>query len=184
LVIAGLTVAGPGLAPSTASTNASSGTWQLLVAFGAALIPAQFAYGGWQTACFVAGEVREPRKTLPRGLLLGVLGVIVVYLSVNYVCVQALGADALAQTKTPASAVMRLALGSKGARLIAAGIAISSIGFLSQSMLTAPRVYFAMADDGLFFKQLSWLNRARVPVFAIALQGALAILIALVASKF
>lgn len=182
LVIAGLTIAGPDTSP--AATTASESTWQLMIAFGAALIPAQFAYGGWQTACFVAGEVREPRKTLPRGLLLGVLGVIVVYLSVNYVCVQALGPDGLAQTKTPASAVMRLALGNRGARLIAAGIAISSIGFLSQSMLTAPRVYFAMADDGLFFKQLAWLNRARVPAFAIALQGALAIVIALVASKF
>ena len=183
LVIAGLTVTGPNV-PQTAPPLVASSTWQLLIAFGAALIPAQFAYGGWQTACFVAGEVREPRRTLPRGLLFGVLGVIVVYLSVNYVCVYALGAGGLAQTQTPASAVMRLALGSKGARLIAAGIAISSIGFLSQSMLTAPRVYFAMADDGLFFKQLASLNRARVPAFAIALQGALAIVIALVASKY
>jgi APA family basic amino acid/polyamine antiporter len=155
-----------------------------LIAFGAALIPAQFAYGGWQTACFVAGEVREPRRNLPRGLLFGVMGVIVVYLSVNYVCVQALGPQALAQTKTPASAVMRLALGERGGRFLAAGIAISTIGFLSQSMLTAPRVYFAMAEDGLFFRQLAWLNRARVPAFAIALQGGLAIVIALIASRF
>src|SRR5438034_112420 len=184
LVAVGLTVSGPTPALGAQATNSSPTTWQLLTAFGAALIPAQFAYGGWQTACFVAGEVREPRKNLPRGLLLGVLGVIVVYLSVNYVCVHALGADRLAATKTPASAVMYLALGSKGARFIAAGIAISTIGFLSQSMLTAPRVYFAMADDRLFFKQLAWLNSARVPAFAIALQGGLAIVIALVASRF
>ena len=184
LVGFGLMVSKATPAAALPATAASTTTWQALIAFGAALIPAQFAYGGWQTACFVAGEVREPKKTLPRGLLLGVLGVIVVYLSVNYVCVHALGADGLAQTKTPASAVMRLALGSRGGRLLAAGIAISTIGFLSQSMLTAPRVYFAMADDGLFFKQLGRLNRARVPAFAIALQGALAILIALVASKY
>jgi APA family basic amino acid/polyamine antiporter len=162
----------------------SPALWQTLIAFGAALIPAQFAYGGWQTACFVAGEVHEPRRNLPRGLLFGVLGVIVVYLSVNYVCVHALGPAGLAQTKTPASAVMRLALGEKGGRLLAAGIAISTIGFLSQSMLTAPRVYFAMADDKLFFSRLAWLNRARVPAFAIALQGGLAIVIALVASRY
>jgi APA family basic amino acid/polyamine antiporter len=143
-----------------------------------------FAYGGWQTACFVAGEVREPHKNLPRGLLLGVLGVIAVYLSVNFVCVHALGPEGLAQTKTPASAVMRLALGEKGARFLAAGIAISTIGFLSQSMLTAPRVYFAMAEDRLFFRQLAWLNRARVPALAIALQGVLAIVIVLVASRY
>jgi APA family basic amino acid/polyamine antiporter len=184
LVILGLLIASPAHNPSAPAISSTGTTWQLLIAFGAALIPTQFAYGGWQTACFVAGEVREPRKNLPRGLLLGVIGVIVVYLTVNYVCVHVLGADALAQTKTPATAVMRLALGSKGARFIAAGIAISTIGFLSQSMLTAPRVYFAMAEDGLFFKQLASVNRARVPAFAIALQGGLAIVIALVASKY
>ena len=184
LVAFGLTLSGPAKNEVIAISNSSATTWQTLVAFGAALIPAQFAYGGWQTACFVAGEVREPRRNLPRGLLFGVAGVIVVYLSVNYVCVHALGAAGLSQTKTPASAVMRLALGNKGGRFLAAGIAISTIGFLSQSMLTAPRVYFAMAEDKLFFPQLAWLNRARVPALAIALQGCLAIVIALVASRF
>jgi APA family basic amino acid/polyamine antiporter len=184
LVVLGLLLAKPLSNPATVVSHTSPTTWQLLIAFGAALIPTQFAYGGWQTACFVAGEVREPRKNLPRGLLLGVLGVIVVYLSVNYVCVHVLGADGLAQTKTPATAVMGLALGSKGGRFIAAGIAISTIGFLSQSMLTAPRVYFAMAEDKLFFKQLAELNRARAPAVAIALQGGLAVVIALVASKY
>jgi APA family basic amino acid/polyamine antiporter len=153
--------------------------WNSLIAFGAALIPVQFAYGGWQTSCFVAGEVRDARKTLPRGILLGVLGVIAVYVSVSFVCVHALGPVGLAETKTPASAVMRLALGDNGSRIIAAGIAVSTVGFLSQSMLTTPRVYFAMAEDGLFFKPLAKLNRARVPAFAIALQGFVAILITL-----
>src|SRR6266480_4952767 len=179
LVAVGLTVNGPTQALGVPATNSTPTTWQLLIAFGAALIPAQFAYGGWQTACFVAGEVREPRKNLPRGLLLGVLGVIVVYLSVNYVCVRAIGPQGLGQTTTPASAVMRLALGENGARIIAVGIAVSTLGFLSQSMLTAPRVYFAMAEDGLFFKSLTKLNRARVPALAIALQGALAVVITL-----
>jgi len=184
LVGFGLTVAGPAKTEAITMATSSSTLLHSLIAFGAALIPAQFAYGGWQTACFVAGEVREPRRNLPRGLLFGVMGVIVVYLSVNYVCVHALGAQGLAQTKTPASAVMRLALGERGGRFLAVGIAISTIGFLSQSMLTAPRVYFAMAEDGLFFKRLAWLNRARVPAFAIALQGGLAIVIALIASRF
>ena len=184
LVVFGLMISAPAQIQPAPAVNLQVNTWQSLVAFGAALIPAQFAYGGWQTACFVAGEVREPRKNLPRGLLFGVLGVIVVYLSVNYVCVHALGADGLSRTKTPASAVMRLALGEKGSRLLAAGIAISTIGFLSQSMLTAPRVYFAMAEDRLFFRQLAWINTARVPAFAIAVQGGLAIVIAMVASRF
>ena len=155
-------------------------SFDLLTALGAALVPVFFSYGGWQTACFIAGEVREPRRNMPRGLLIGVCGVIVLYLAVNLVCVRALGAAGLAQTMTPASEVMRLALGEKGATLIAVGIAVSTLGFLSQSILTAPRVYFAMAEDGLFFRSAAWISpRTRVPVVAIALQGALAIGVAL-----
>jgi APA family basic amino acid/polyamine antiporter len=151
----------------------------LLTAFGAALTPVMFAYGGWQTSGFVAGEMRHPARDLTRGLVLGVLGVVALYLAVNFVCIGALGADGLARTATPASAVMRLALGETGAKLIAAGIAISTLGFLSQGMLTAPRVYFAMAEDGLFFRTVATVSaRTRVPVVAIALQGVFAILIA------
>jgi APA family basic amino acid/polyamine antiporter len=151
-----------------------------LSTLGAAMVPVLFAYGGWQTASFVSGEIREPRKNLPRALLIGVTGVVVLYLAVNFVCVMVLGVSGLANTKTPASDVMRLALGSAGARAIAAGIAISTLGFLSQGMLTAPRVYFAMAEDGLFFKSVGKLNaKTRVPMLAIALQGALAIVITL-----
>ena len=152
----------------------------LLVAMGAAMTPVMFAYGGWQTASFVAGEMREPRRDLARGLLIGVCGVILLYMTVNFVYVYALGADGLAATETPASSVMRLAFGERGAKLIAVGIAISTLGFLSQGMLTAPRVYFAMAEDKLFFKGVARLDpRTRVPVVAIALQGAFAIVIAL-----
>jgi len=75
---------------------------------------------------------------------------------------------------------MRLALGEKGATFIALGIAISALGFLSQGMLTAPRVYFAMAEDGVFFRSLTKVNEhSRVPVRAILLQGAAAAVIAL-----
>jgi len=152
----------------------------LLTAVGAAMVPVLFAYGGWQTACFIAGEVREPRRNMPRGLIIGVLGVILLYLGVNFVCLRVLGISGLAATTTPASDVMRFALGNTGARLIAAGIAISTLGFLSQSMLTAPRVYYAMAEDGLFFKSVGWIHpRTRVPVVAIALQGMCAVIIAL-----
>jgi APA family basic amino acid/polyamine antiporter len=146
---------------------------------GAAMVPVLFAYGGWQTATFVSGEIREPRRNLPRALIIGVIGVVILYLAVNFVCVRVLGVSGLAGTKTPASDVMRLALGAAGARAIAAGIAISTLGFLSQGMLTAPRVYFAMAEDRLFFKSVGWLHpKTRVPVVAIVLQGVLAIIIA------
>lgn len=152
----------------------------LLTAFGAALVPVIFAYGGWQTATFVAGEIKEPRKNLPRGLILGVAGVVVLYLAANLVYISVLGTEGLAASKAPASDVMRSALGDLGARIIAAGIAISTVGFLSQSMLTAPRVYFAMAKDGLFFESVGMVHPwTRAPIVAIALQGLLAIVIAL-----
>lgn len=145
----------------------------------AALTPVMFAYGGWQTASFVSGEMRDPRRDLPRGLLLGVCGVILLYTLVNVACLRALGAEGLAATKTPATALMRLVLGERGALLIAAGIAVSTLGFLSQSMLTAPRVYFAMAEDGLFFRRVARVNaKTRAPVAAIALQGFTAAVIA------
>ena len=152
----------------------------LLAAVGAAMTPVMFAYGGWQTASFVAGEMRDPRRDLSRALLMGVAGVVLLYAAVAFVCVYALGPAGLAQSQTPAADAMRLALGDRGATLIALGIAISALGFLSQGMLTAPRVYFAMAEDGLFFSKVAEVNGAtRVPVMAIALQGAVAIAIAL-----
>lgn len=150
----------------------------LLFAAGAALTPVMFAYGGWQTSSFVAAEMRDPRRDLARGMLIGVACVILLYLGVNFVCVGVLGADGLAATPAPASAVMRIAFGEPGARFIAAGVALSTLGFLSQGMLTSPRVYFAMAEDKLFFRQLARLSpRTRAPAAAVALQGALAILI-------
>ncbi|HEY8849409.1 MAG TPA: amino acid permease, partial [Thermoanaerobaculia bacterium] len=152
----------------------------LLVRIGAAMTPVMFAYGGWQTASFISGELKRPQRDLVIGLLLGVFGVIIVYVVVNVVCVRVLGTDGLAATTTPASAVMRAVLGERGARLIAVGIAISTLGFLSQSMLTAPRVYYAMAADGLFFRAVAKIHpKTQVPIVAIALQGVVAIVITL-----
>jgi APA family basic amino acid/polyamine antiporter len=152
----------------------------LIAAFGAAMTPVMFAYGGWQTTSFVAGEMRDPRRDLARGVLLGVAGVVLLYSAVAFICVYALGPQGLAESATPATAVMRLALGETGATLIALGIAVSTLGFLSQGMLTTPRVYFAMAEDRLFFPAVARVHpRSRVPVVAIVLQGVAATIIAL-----
>jgi APA family basic amino acid/polyamine antiporter len=169
-----------GLGAPAASTASGVRDTSSAGGLGAALVPVLFAYGGWQTASFMAGELRNPRRDLPRGLLIGVLGVIALYLLVNFICLQVLGVDGLAATATPASDVMRAALGERGAMLIAAGIAISTIGFLSQNLLTGPRVYFAMAQDGVFFRQVAKVHpRTRVPIVAIVLQGTMAAVIAL-----
>ena len=177
LVFAGLLFA-PAAAPNAVGQVAPSTS--TLAAIGAAMTPVMFSYGGWQTSSFVAGEMRDPQRDLGRGLLLGVAGVVLLYTAVAFVCVHALGPTGLGDSKTPATDVMRLALGDKGATFIAIGISISALGFLSQGMLTAPRVYFAMAEDGLFFRRVAEVSaRTRVPVIAIILQGVAAAVIAI-----
>jgi APA family basic amino acid/polyamine antiporter len=175
------------------STGAADTAWHpvadlpvsfgLLSIFGASMIPVLFAYGGWQTTNFIAGEIRDPRKTLARALLLGVLGVIALYVSVNFIYVQVLSPAGLASTTTPASEVMRQAFGDFGGRLIAVAIVISTVGFLSQSMLTYPRLYFAMAADGVLPAGLARLaTRTRAPVGTIVLQGGITIVVVLLGS--
>lgn len=152
----------------------------LLTAMGAAMIPVFFSYGGWQSTNFIAGEIRDARKNLGRALIIGVAGVVALYVGVNLVCVRTLGATALAAASTPASSVMQTVAGDRGARFIAFAIAVSTIGALSQMVLTAPRVYFAMAEDGLFFRSVAYLSRkTQVPVVAILLQCVWALVIAL-----
>jgi basic amino acid/polyamine antiporter, APA family len=144
----------------------------LLSAFFTGLVPAMFAYGGWQNLNYVAEEVREPQRNLPRAILIGVFCVIAVYVSANVAYVHALGADALAATKTPAADVAALLLGDTGAKAISLLIVISTFGFLNLSLLSAPRVYYAMAADGLFFRSLARLSpRFHAPTAAILLQG-------------
>jgi len=155
-------------------------SFDLLTALAAAMVPVLFSYGGWQTTNFIAGEIRDARRNLGRALIIGVAAVVVLYVLVNVVCLRALGVTALAATSIPASSVMQIVAGERGARLIALGIAISTVGFLSQSVLTGPRVYFAMAEDGLFFRRVAYLTRkTQVPVVAIVLQSIWTVVIAL-----
>jgi APA family basic amino acid/polyamine antiporter len=180
LVIIGFAVAHPAAAGlKSGALLGQPASFGLLKSIGAAMVPIAFAYGGWQTATFVAGEMRDAHRDLSRGLVIGVGGVVVLYLAVNIACLRVLGPAWLNATTTPASDLMRIALGERGAQWIALAITISTLGFLSQSMLTAPRVYYAMARDGLFFnsvgKVFGWWG---TPVVAIVLQGLAAIAIA------
>ena len=149
------------------------------VAIGLALVPVMFTYSGWQTSSFMAGEMRESNRSLPLGMLFGVLGVIVLYLGMNGICLFVLGPQALAATNTPASDIVQAVAGPLGAKIMAGIVALSTLGFIANQILTSPRVYFQMAADGTFFKQLAWISpRTHVPIVAIAVQGAAAILIA------
>jgi APA family basic amino acid/polyamine antiporter len=147
----------------------------LLSAFFAGLVPAMFCYGGWQNVNFVAEEVQVPERNLPRAILLGVACVIVLYVGANVAYLHALTAPALAASRTPAADAAMRVFGSLGGRLIGGLVVVSTFGFLNLALLTAPRVYYAMAADGLFFRSLARLSpRFRVPTAAILLQGGLA----------
>lgn len=155
-------------------------SFDLLTGFGAAATPVLFAYGGWQTASFMAAEMKHPQRDLARAMLAGVLGVLVLYLSINLAYLRVLGVNGLAASTTPATDLVRQVLGPAGETATALAITISTLGFLSQAMLTAPRVYFSMAEDGLFFRPVAWVSQhSRVPMVAIVLQGVWAMVIAL-----
>jgi len=180
LVIAGLVLTGHAPPSHVEAAKVATGPVDALKAFGAALIPVVFSYGGWQTANYVAGEMKDAHRNLARALMVGVLAVVGIYLLVNIACLRVLGIDGLARTLTPTSDVLEVVAGPVGARLASGAIALSAIAYLSQSMLTGPRVYFAMARDGLFFRQVAALDAgSRAPVIAIMLQAAWTAVLAL-----
>jgi APA family basic amino acid/polyamine antiporter len=144
------------------------------------MIPVLFAYNGAMVANFMAPEAKNVTFTLPLGLWLGISGAAVLYLLVNVACLRVLGVGGLASTPVPAAAVLRAAAGSAGAQVASLAVAVSTLGFIGNRMLTIPRLYHAMAEDGLFFRAVAWVDpRTRVPVVAIALQAVFAMLLAL-----
>jgi basic amino acid/polyamine antiporter, APA family len=154
------------------------GAWQWILASGAALVPVLFAFGGWQQTNYVAAELRNPEKNLPRALVLGVLIVVAAYLLVNLAYLRALGVDGLAASRAPAADTIGVLLGERGRLLITAGIAISTFGFLNLVIMVTPRVYQAMAADGLFFSKMAALHpRTRTPVAALVGQALWAIVL-------
>ena len=139
-----------------------------------------FAYGGWQNLNYVAEEVREPLRNLPRAILIGVLGVIAVYVAANIAYVRVLSAPALAASRTPAADLAAALWGDHGATAMSAVVVVSMFGFLNLSLMAAPRVYYAMAADGLFFRQVAGVSRRfQAPTAAILLQGGVAALLTL-----
>jgi len=159
----------PGWSSAARDVSTSPST---LVAFGAALVPILFAYGGWQNANYVAEEIENPRRNLPLSLVAGTLSVVVIYIAVNVVYLRALGLDGLAGTPTPAASAARLMFGSWGDGFVTAAIAISTFGFLDLAILAPTRVYYAMAADRLFLPALARLHpRYQTPWLAILIQS-------------
>lgn len=149
-----------------------AGGMATILAMGAALVPVLFAYGGWQQANAVAEELRDPARTLPRALVLGVIGIVATYLLVNVAYLRALGVNGLAASTAPAGDAMAVYLGDTGRLAISAGIVISTLGFNCLVILMSARVYQAMAADGLFFGKLAQLHsKWRTPVAALLAQA-------------
>ena len=158
--------------PNPQSPAPSLGFGTTVLALSTAFVPVLFAYGGWQQTNFIAEELVEPERNLPRALVLGVLGVVAVYLLANLAYLRALGVDGLARSTAPAADTMTAVLGRSGRTLISAGIVASTFGFLDLVIMVSPRVYQAMAADGLFFKSFARLHpRYRTPGAAIIAQG-------------
>jgi len=138
--------------------------------FGVALVAALWALKGWEVATFSAGEVRNPEKNLPLGIFIGALLVIVLYLGANLAYLYAFPLETIAKSSRIASDAMNFAIGPAGASFIALTILISIAGACNGHLLTGPRVYFAMARDGVFFKRVSEVHpRFLTPHFSIIL---------------
>lgn len=163
-------------APSHSPTMAATTNTTSPVALGgvsgvmAALVPAMFAYGGWQQALWIAGEVRQPQRNLPRAIVGGVIIVIAAYLLVNWSYLQLLGIDGVIASRAVAADAVASVMPNIGRRLIAGAVAISAFGVLNAQLLAGPHLIYGMARDGRFFAAFGRMSRRfATPVAAIAL---------------
>ncbi len=144
--------------------------------FGVALIAILWAYDGWADLTFMAGEVRDPARNLPRALLGGVGIIVVLYLLVNAAYLYVLPVAAMKGSALVAADAATRVVGRAGASVVAALVMLSTFGALNGSTMTGPRILYAMADDGLFFRPIAAVHpRWRTPWAAIALAGLLGI---------
>lgn len=145
---------------------------------GLAMVFVLYAFGGWSDAVFVAAEVRDPRRNLPRALLSGILAVTVLYLAVNFVYLRVLGLEAARAATAPAADVMQRALGEWGTRTISILVMISALGAINGMILSGSRIYSTVGEDYALF---AWLGKrsqkAGSPIVAMLLQGCVAVLL-------
>lgn len=150
-------------------------------AFGLALVSVLWAYDGWEDVSFVGGEVKNPRRTLPLAIVLGTLAVIVIYALANIGYLAVLPVDQIARSPLVAADVAARVVGPAGVVFVALTVMTSAFGTLNGSILTAPRIFFAMADDGLFFRTVAKVHpRFRTPYVSIMLCAMLGIVFVLV----
>lgn len=144
----------------------------LLSAFGVAMVAALWAYDGWNNTTYVAAEVREPQKNIPRALFLGTTLVVIIYLAANWAYAYVLPLAAIAKSNLVAADAMKSFLGPTGGAFISAAVMISTFGTVNGMILSGPRVTYAMARDKIFFKNMGTVHpRFRTPHISIIVQG-------------
>ena len=156
--------------------QAGSGTFKWQGA-GIALVAVLWAYDGWENLTLLSGEMKDPQRSLPRALIGGTLTVLVIYLVINAAFLIALPFHQLAASKSVAADAVTAVRGQSGASVIAALVMVSTFGSLNGSILSDPRVFYAMAEDGLFFRAVGKIHpRFETPYIAIAFTGLLAVI--------
>jgi APA family basic amino acid/polyamine antiporter len=151
-----------------------------VAAFGLALVSVLWAFDGWADLSFVSGEVREPRRTLPRAIIIGTLAVIAIYILANLAYLSVMPVEEIRHSKLVAADVAQRLIGAPGVVFVATTVMLSTFGTLNATLLTAPRVFFAMADDGLFFRRMASVHpRFHTPHVSILLASALGVVFVL-----
>src|SRR5579862_2076407 len=162
--------------PVGPATLAAPTGHRFVASFGVAMVGAFWAYEGWNACTFVAGEVRHPERNVPLALIAGTGAVIVIYMVLNLVYYHVLPLDQVAHSSRVGAEAAARIFGRTGAYLVSLLIIISTLGSLNGSILAAPRVYYAMARDGLFFRWCARVHpRYHTPHLALIVQGAWAI---------
>jgi APA family basic amino acid/polyamine antiporter len=144
--------------------------------FGLALVSVLWAYDGWGDLSFVGGEVRDPERNLPRALVLGTLSVIAIYLLVNAAYLYLIPIDQMGHLPLVAADAAQRIVGQVGVGLVAVLVMLATFSTLVGSIFTSPRIFFAMADDGLLFRQVARVHpRFHTPSVSIVVTGALGV---------
>lgn len=153
---------------------------EVAIGFGAAMIGVLWAYEGWQYATFSAGETINPQRNFPRAFLIGTSILIALYMIANLAYIAALGPAKASASDSIAAASVSAVVGKSAAKLVSIAILISILGATNSVILTATRVFYAMAADGLFFKRLAVIHpRFNTPAFAVIASSAWAAALAL-----
>ena len=176
-----LSTANLAMTAPTAMPGPAAGVIASAGAFAIGLVQVSYAYSGWNGAAYVAGEVRDPGRALPRALVLGTGLVTVLYLALNLVYLCAVPSHALAGQINVGYIAAGALFGARGADIVSSFIALTNAGFVSAMVMSGPRVAVAMGQDGAFFRVLGRTNARGAPTLAVALQGALASLAVLTA---